>query len=60
MITKDKIKKAVEQFPDEISLDDMIDRLILLDKVEQGLNDVKNGKIHSTEEVENRLQKWLK
>jgi predicted transcriptional regulator len=60
MLTKEKIQKAVEQFPEEISLDDMIDRLILLDKVEQGLNDVESGNIYTTEEVENRLQKWLK
>jgi predicted transcriptional regulator len=60
MLTKEKIQKALEQFPEEISLDDLIDRLILLDKVEQGLNDVKSGNIYTTEEVENRLQKWLK
>ncbi len=60
MLTKEKIQNAVAQFPNEISLDDMIDRLILLDKVEQGLNDVKNGNVHHVEEVENRLQKWLK
>lgn len=60
MLTKEKIQKVVEQFPDEISLDDMIDRMILLDKVEQGLKDVEKGNVYSTEEVENKLQKWLK
>jgi predicted transcriptional regulator len=32
----------------------------MLDKIEQGLKDVEDGKLFTTEEVEDKLNKWLK
>ncbi len=60
MLTKEKIKKAIDLLPDNVAVDELIDRIILLDKIEQGLNDVENGNTYTTEQVENKLNKWLK
>ena len=61
MLTKDKIRKSIEGLPDDgFSIEEIVERLILLDKVEQGIQDVKDGRVHSTEEVKNKLEKWLK
>lgn len=61
MLTKEAIRKTLDNIPDEIvSIDEVIERLILIDKVEQGLQDVKDGKVHTTEDVRKKLEKWLK
>ncbi|MEI6436553.1 MAG: hypothetical protein WCP32_17135 [Bacteroidota bacterium] len=61
MLTKDKIRKTIDALPDDsFSIDEIVERLILLDKVEQGLQDIKEGQVHSTEEVKKKLERWLK
>jgi predicted transcriptional regulator len=37
-----------------------IDKLIVIDKIERGLKDVKEGKVYTTEQVRAKLAKWLK
>ncbi|MFA5972526.1 MAG: hypothetical protein WC780_09265 [Lentimicrobiaceae bacterium] len=60
MLTKDKIKKSIDTLPDNLTIDQVIDRMIMLDKIEQGLKDVEDGNIYTTEEVKEKLNKWLK
>lgn len=60
MISKEQLIKSIESLPDEVTVDEMIDRIILLDKIEQGLRDVEAGNVYTTEEVKERLEKWLK
>jgi predicted transcriptional regulator len=60
MLTKEKIKKSIDTLPDDLTIDQVIDRIIMLDKIEQGLKDVVEGNVYSTEEVKTRLSKWLK
>ena len=58
MLTKEAIRKTIDNLPDEIlSIDEVVERLILLDKVEQGLQDVKDGKEHTTGKVTKKLEK---
>jgi predicted transcriptional regulator len=60
MLTKDKIKKTIDLLPESVTIDELIDRIIVLDKIEQGLNDVENGNTFTSEEVVNKLEEWLK
>jgi len=60
MLTKEKIIKSIDALPDNVTIDQVIDRIIMLDKIEQGLKDIEEGKTHSTEEVKAKLSKWLK
>jgi len=60
MLTKEKIKTTIDALPDNFTIEDIIEKLIVLDKIEQGLNDVKEGKVYSTEEAKKRLDKWLR
>ena len=60
MLTKEKIKKTIDSLPDNLTLDEVIDKIILLDKVEKGLKDVEEGKVFTTSEVKEKLNKWLK
>lgn len=45
MTTKQKIMTVVESFPDEISVEQAIDRLYLLEKIETGLLEADAGDV---------------
>ncbi|MBN2350749.1 MAG: hypothetical protein JXJ22_18065 [Bacteroidales bacterium] len=60
MLTKDKIKKTIDSLPDNFTIEDVIEELIVIDKIEQGLKDIEEGNVYTTEEVKQRLSKWLK
>ena len=60
MLTKEKIHKTIDSLPDDLTIDQVIDKLILLDKIEQGLKDSREGNVYTNEEVKQKLNKWLK
>jgi predicted transcriptional regulator len=60
MLTKEKIQKTIESLPDNPEIELVIEKLILLDKVEQGIKDANDGKVFSAEQVREELKKWLK
>ncbi|MGB1315124.1 MAG: hypothetical protein ACPG4Y_03835 [Chitinophagales bacterium] len=51
MITKEKLKAAIDSLPKEFTIEDVIEKIILVDKVEQGLKDIEEGNTFTTEEV---------
>jgi predicted transcriptional regulator len=58
MLTKEKLIKSFDTLPENLTIDQVIDRVIMLDKIEQGLKDVENGNVFTTEEVKVKLNKW--
>jgi len=59
MISKDSLLKSLEGLPDKFSLDELLDRVLLLEKIEVGLQQSAEGKTISTKEAKERLKKWL-
>ena len=59
MLTKEKILQTIKDLPDPFSIEDLFERIVLLQKVEAGLEQSKTGKTVSTEEAKKRLDKWL-
>ncbi len=53
--TKQKILKALDELPDEATLEDAIERLCFLAKVEEGLRQSERGETVSHEEAKRRL-----
>jgi len=60
MLTKEKIHKTIDRLPDNLTVDQVIEELILLEKIEEGINDANEGRTFTTEEVKSKLEKWLK
>jgi predicted transcriptional regulator len=52
---KDLLKEAVDQLPPDASIEDAMERLYFLSKIERGLDDANAGKTLSHEEVGRRL-----
>lgn len=58
-MTKAIIQEALAELPDEFSLDDLMERLILLQSFEQGRQQYREGRVFTHEEVGKKLEKWL-
>ena len=60
VMTKEKIVETVQQLPSDFQLEDLIERLIALQNMEDGLEQVKRGEVVTVEEAKLRVAKWLK
>jgi len=60
MISKEKLLLAIKDLPDQFSIDDLMERVLLLSKIEAGLRDVEEGKTYTTEEARNMIKEWSK
>lgn len=59
MLSKKDVLKSLKDLPDEFPLDDAIDRLIVLHKINKGRQEIKEGKGLTTEQAKKKLKKWL-
>ena len=55
--TKAKIVRAVEELPEDATIEDAIERLLFLHKIEVGLKQAEEGKTVPLDEVEARLKR---
>ena len=60
MITKTQIINSLDKLPDNLTIDQLVDHLIFVEKVEKGLDDSVNGRVNTKEEAKEKLSKWLK
>ncbi len=60
MTSKEKVLQAVNNLPDDASIEDAMDRLLLLAKVERGLQQADDGQTIGHSQVKERMAKWLK
>ncbi|HZS38335.1 MAG TPA: hypothetical protein VFF06_15975 [Polyangia bacterium] len=59
MTTKEQILRALEAMPDGAGIEDAIERLYLLYKVERGLTQADAGEKVTQEEARRRMARWL-
>ncbi|MEO6405355.1 MAG: hypothetical protein ABIY51_14405 [Ferruginibacter sp.] len=55
---RDKVMDTVKEFPKEFELEDLIEKLVFVEKVEKGLAQTKEGKTVSHENVKEIAKKW--
>ena len=58
-MTKATVAEAVSKLPEEFSVEDIIERLIVLEKIERARQQVRDGKINTEEQTREKLAKWL-
>lgn len=59
MLTKEKIIDSINLLPDEFSLEDVIERVVLIEKIERGIQESENGKLIPDDELNKHLPSWL-
>ena len=60
MLTKEIMHNTINSLPENFTLEQVIEEIILVDKIEQGIANTNEGKVHTTEQLKEKLKKWLK
>jgi predicted transcriptional regulator len=60
MTSKEKVIRAVNDLPDDASIEDAMERLLLLAKIERGIAQADAGQAIPHSKVKERMAKWLK
>ena len=60
MTTKELVMKAIEDLPQDASIEDAMEKLYLLYKVEKGIDQADSGKTVSHQDAKERMKEWLK
>jgi predicted transcriptional regulator len=60
MLTKDKVRKTIDRLPENFTVDQIVEKLVVLNKIEEGLKDVEKGRVFTTDQVKKELKTWLK
>lgn len=59
MITKEQLIETINQLPLEFSVDEVIDKIFLLENIEKGLQQSQKGKVTRDEDLAKKLPEWL-
>ena len=60
MTTKELVLEAVKNLPEDAAIEDAMERLLVIAKIERGIEQAENGQLLSHEEVRQRVSKWLR
>ncbi len=60
MITKTQIIDSLNNLPENLTIDQVIDHLVVVEKIQKGLEDSARGRVYEKEQAKEKLKKWLK
>jgi len=60
MTIREKVIQAVQDLPEDASVEDAMERLLLLAKIERGIQQADSGQTITHTQVKERMAKWLK
>ena len=60
MIIKTQLQESLEDLPEKFTLDELVSRAVLIDKIERGNVQSEKGETISEEELDIEMAKWFK
>jgi len=60
MLTKSRLKKEIERFPEKFTIDELIEKLILIEKIHEGERQSANGELITESDLDKEIEKWFK
>jgi len=60
MLLKKQIIETIEKMPTDATTEDLIERIIFIQKIEEGIKDVEFNNVVNESEVDNLIEKWSK
>ena len=60
MLTKEKLLDTIKDFPAEFSIDELVERLVFVQKIENGVAQGDRGETYTTEQLKGKLTKRLR
>jgi predicted transcriptional regulator len=59
-MTKAALAKVINNLPDEFEIEELLDKLIFMAKVEKGMKQIEVGKGITHEEMVKKIKSWSK
>jgi len=59
-MNRDRVLETVNELPQNFELDMLLEKLVFIEKVQKGLDQLNNGNTLSHEEVKKRVKSWQK
>lgn len=59
-VTRKALLRSVKELPEQVPVDDLIDHILVLSKIERGLDQSAKGEVVSAAEARIGLRKWSK
>ena len=59
MLTKEILIEQADKLPKEFSLDELIERLIMVEKINNGISQSKKNEVITEEELDLKINKWF-
>ncbi len=60
LMKKSQVLEFLQAMPDEFPMDELIEKLIVLQKIEEGQKQVRAGQVYTEEEAKKKLENRLK
>ena len=61
ILSKKMIVESIQNMPDEqVDMEDVIERIIVLSKIERARRQIDNGQFTTHDEIKAKYQKWLR
>jgi predicted transcriptional regulator len=60
MLTKKEVLATLKSLPEKFQAETMIEKIVFLEKIKNGLAQSENGEVISKEAAKKKLKKWLK
>lgn len=55
---KQKVLESIDRLPEDVSMEEIVERIQFIQKIEIGLEQAENGELISHEEVLEEIKKW--
>jgi hypothetical protein len=60
MITKAKLLKHIQKFPEEMSIDELIEKLLFVEKLEKRIEESDKSDVISESDLKKEMKGWFK
>ena len=60
MLTKTILKNQIDKLPEKFSIDELVEKLILIEKIERGNKQSENDEVISESDLDKEIEKWFK
>ena len=59
MINKTQVKELLDLLPDEFNAEELIEKLLLVEKIERGLKQSKNNETLTESQLDDEIKSWF-
>lgn len=60
ILEKEQVMFCIQGMPQRFSIDDLVERLTILARIESSEEQIKNGQFYTKDEIKTMINQWLK